>query len=99
MGGRRSGGPAVAAPAPAPAKAAQGLPAMGGSDRALREFPVKELLGAEEVLARLWREHTKSKMYKALTFTLTEIVSRRTWVVRGELNGLALKRQTVPCSR
>ena len=31
--------------------------------RTCREFPVKELLGAEEVLARLWHEHTKSKMY------------------------------------
>ena len=61
-----------------------------------REFPVKELLGAEEVLARLWHEHTKSKMYKALT--LGEILCRRTWAAGGKLNGLALKRQTAHSS-
>ena len=61
-----------------------------------REFPVKELLGAEEVLARLWHEHTKSNMYKALT--LGEIISRRTWAAGGELNGLALKRQSAQSS-
>ena len=52
------------------------------SPGAISVFPVKELLGAEEVLARLWHEHTKSKMYKALT--LGEILCRRTWAAGGE---------------
>ena len=49
-----------------------------------------------KVLARLWHEHTESKMYKALT--LGEILCRRTWAAGGELNGLALKRQTAQSS-
>ena len=42
-----------------------------------RTFPVQELLGAEEVLARMWFEHTVTKMYTPVT--LGEIVCRRTW--------------------
>ena len=40
-----------------------------------------ELLGAEKVLARMWFEHTTSKMYTPVT--LDEIVSRRTWTAAG----------------
>ncbi|CAE7863082.1 eIF3-S7, partial [Symbiodinium necroappetens] len=39
-----------------------------------RTFPVQELLGAEEVLARMWFEHTVTKMYTPIT--LGEILCR-----------------------
>ena len=57
-----------------------------------RVFPAHELLGAEEVLARMWFEHTTSKMYTQVT--LGEIVSRRTWTAARTLNPLALSRTT-----
>ena len=57
-----------------------------------RVFPAHELLGAEEVLARMWFEHTTSKMYTPVT--LGEIVSRRTWTAARTLNPLALSRTT-----
>ena len=56
-----------------------------------RVFPAHELLGAEEVLARMWFEHTTSKMSPV---TLGEIVSRRTWTAARTLNPLALSRTT-----
>ena len=42
-----------------------------------RKFPTDMLVGAEEVLARLYHEHTKSKLYTPLS--LGEILSRRTF--------------------
>ena len=56
-------------------------------DGVKRTFPAEKLLGAEEVLARLWHEHTKSKDYKPLG--IGEIVSRRTWTSGGDLNTMA----------
>ncbi|OLP91089.1 hypothetical protein AK812_SmicGene27264 [Symbiodinium microadriaticum] len=55
-----------------------------------RTFPVQELLGAEEVLARMWFEHTVTKMYTPVT--LGEIVCRRTWTPGRVLNPLAAGR-------
>ncbi|OLP87851.1 hypothetical protein AK812_SmicGene30888 [Symbiodinium microadriaticum] len=49
-----------------------------------RTFPVQELLGAEEILARMWFEHTVSRMYTLVS--LGEIVSRRTWTPGRVLN-------------
>ncbi len=57
-----------------------------------RKFPAEQLLGAEEVLARLWHERTRTFMYKALT--LGEILCRRTWAAAGDLNNLAIKRNS-----
>ena len=55
-----------------------------------RTFPVQELLGAEEVLARMWFEHTVTKMYTPVT--LGEILCRRTWTPGRMLNRLAADR-------
>ena len=55
-----------------------------------RTFPVQELLGAEEVLARMWFEHTVTKMYTPVT--LGEILCRRTWTPGRMLNPLAADR-------
>ena len=59
-------------------------------DGVKRYFPAEKLLGAEEVLARLWHEHTKTKDYKPLG--LGEIVSRRTWTSGMDLNTMAANR-------
>ncbi|CAE7510325.1 unnamed protein product, partial [Symbiodinium sp. CCMP2456] len=61
-----------------------------------RTFPVQELLGAEEILARMWFEHTVSKMYTPVT--LGEIVSRRTWTPGRVLNPLAANRASAAAS-
>ena len=55
-----------------------------------RTFPVQELLGAEEVLARMWFEHTVTKMYTPVT--LDEILCRRAWTPGRMLNPLAADR-------
>ncbi|CAE7838599.1 unnamed protein product, partial [Symbiodinium necroappetens] len=52
-----------------------------------RTFPVQELLGTEEVLARMWFEHTVTKMYTPVT--LGEVLCRRTWTPGRMLNPLA----------
>ncbi|CAE7317206.1 unnamed protein product [Symbiodinium sp. CCMP2456] len=61
-------------------------------DGVKRTFPAEKLLGAEEVLARLWHEHTRSKDYKPLG--IGEIVSRRTWTSGGDLNTMASSRSS-----
>ena len=52
-----------------------------------RKFPTNMLVGAEEVLARLCHEHTKSKLYTPLG--LGEILSRRTFTPDKAMNPLA----------
>ena len=56
-----------------------------------RKFPTDRLLeaevGAEEVLARLYHKHTKSKLYTP--FGLGEILSRRTFTPEKSMNPLA----------
>ncbi|CAE7393420.1 unnamed protein product [Symbiodinium natans] len=59
-------------------------------DGARRRFPTQTLLGAEEVLARIWHEHTASKAYTPVS--LTEILSRRTYQASGEINPHAVRR-------
>ena len=53
-----------------------------------RNFPEAKLTGAEPILARMWHEHTKSKMYTPVT--LGEILAKRTFTATGEVNYLAL---------
>ena len=53
-----------------------------------RRFPEAKLTGAEQILARVWHEHTKSKMYTPIT--LGEILAKRTFTATGEVNPLAL---------
>ena len=55
-----------------------------------RKFPTDMLVGAEEVLARLCHEHTKSKLYTPLG--LGEILSRRTFTPDKSMNPLAQHR-------
>ena len=55
-----------------------------------RDFPTNLLLGAEEVLARMYFEHTKSKEYTAVG--LGEILQRRTFTAAMEVNPLATRR-------
>ena len=55
-----------------------------------RNFPTNLLLGAEEVLARMYFEHTKSKEYTAVG--LGEILQRRTFTAAMEVNPLATRR-------
>ena len=59
---------------------------LGGRNRV---FPAHELLGAETVLARLWWEHEKTKMYSAIG--LGELLQVRTLLPSGEINPLAKK--------
>jgi len=54
---------------------------------AKREFPEKQVLGAEAILARLYHEHTVSKAYTPLY--LGEIVSHRSFTALNELNKVA----------
>ena len=61
-------------------------------DGVKRVFPTEKLLGAEDVLARLWHEHTKTKEYKPLG--LGEIVARRTWTAGMDLNTMAAGRSS-----
>ena len=59
---------------------------LGGRNRV---FPAHELLGAETVLARIWWEHEKTKMYSAIG--LGELLQVRTFLPSGEINPLAKK--------
>lgn len=52
-----------------------------------REFPTKLLIGAESVLARMYHEHTVSKMYTPTT--LGEILTARSFTSTGRINSLA----------
>ena len=52
-----------------------------------RKFPTDMLVGAEEVLARLYHERTKSKLYTPLG--LGDILSRRTFTPDKAMNPLA----------
>ena len=55
-----------------------------------RRFPTQALLGAEEVLARMWHEHTVTKSYTPVS--LSEILARRTYQASGEINPYAIRR-------
>ena len=57
-----------------------------------RRFPELLLLGAETVLARLYHEHTVTKLYTPLQ--LGEILAVRTFAAGGSLNPLAIDRRT-----
>ena len=52
-----------------------------------RQFPVRELMGAECIIARLWHEHHRSKLYTPLH--LGEILQHRSFQSNGDLNPLA----------
>ena len=52
-----------------------------------RSFPVKELLGAETVITRLWYERHISKMYTPLQ--LGELLQQRSFTASGEINPLS----------
>ena len=56
-----------------------------------RKFPERLLAGAEAILARLWHEHHKTKLYSPTA--LGEILSKRTFTATGEVNPLALPRK------
>jgi len=56
-----------------------------------RRFPEAMLIGAESVLARVWWEHTSSKMYSPIK--LGEIISKRSFTAMGDVNYLATARQ------
>ena len=49
-----------------------------------RQFPEKQLVGAEKVLARMYHEHHTSKMYT--TTSLEEIMSQRVWTSFNTIN-------------
>ena len=51
-----------------------------------RVFPVKELLGAEVIVTRLWHERHISKMYTPLQ--LGELLQQRSFTASGEINPL-----------
>lgn len=51
-----------------------------------RKFPEKEVLGAEQVLGRIWHEHTVSKAYTPVH--LGEILQKRSFTASGEVNPL-----------
>ncbi len=52
-----------------------------------RQFPVRELLGAECVIARLWHERHVSRQYTPLQ--LGEILQHRSFSASGDINPLA----------
>lgn len=52
-----------------------------------RQFPVRELLGAEMIVARLWHERHISKQYTPLQ--LGELLQHRSFTASGEINPLA----------
>ena len=58
-----------------------------------RQFPERELIGAEATLARLWHEHTKSKQYCPVP--LGDILSKRHFQSTGEINPLAKQERKV----
>lgn len=52
-----------------------------------RQFPVRELLGAENIIARLWHERHVSKMYTPLQ--LGELLQHRSFTASGDINPLS----------
>ena len=52
-----------------------------------RQFPVRELLGAECIIARLWHERHISKNYTPLQ--LGELLQHRSFSANGDINPLA----------
>ena len=52
-----------------------------------RHFPLREILGAEPVVARLWHERHVSKMYTPLQ--LGELLQHRSFSASGEINPLS----------
>ena len=52
-----------------------------------RIFPTHEILGADAVIARVWWEHTHSKLYSPVQ--LGEVLQARTFQASGEVNPLA----------
>ena len=52
-----------------------------------KTFPEKILLGAEQVVVRMWHEHTVSKNYQAVG--LGEIITKRTFTATGSVNSTA----------
>ena len=62
---------------------------MGGRNRV---FPVQEVMGAEQVLARLHWEHETSKLYTPIQ--LGELLQLRTFLPSGEINPLSKKERT-----
>ena len=52
-----------------------------------KTFPEKILLGAEQVVIRMWHEHTVSKNYQAVG--LGEIITKRTFTATGSVNSTA----------
>eukprot|EP00435_Cladocopium_sp_Y103_P050539 s110_g15.t1 len=51
-----------------------------------RKFPEREVLGAEQILGRMWFEHTTSKSYTPTG--LGEILQRRSFTASGDVNPL-----------
>ena len=51
-----------------------------------RRFPEKEVLGAEQVLGRVWHEHTVTRAYTPIG--LGEILQKRSFTASGEVNPL-----------
>ena len=62
---------------------------VGGRNRV---FPVQEVMGAEQVLARLHWEHETSKLYTPIQ--LGELLQLRTFLPSGEINPLSKKERT-----
>jgi len=52
-----------------------------------KTFPEKTLLGAEQVVVRMWHEHTVSKNYQAVG--LGEIIAKRTFTATSSVNSTA----------
>ena len=52
-----------------------------------KTFPEKIILGAEQVVIRMWHEHTVSKNYQAVG--LGEIITKRTFTATGSVNSTA----------
>ena len=97
--GPGGGIPRSGRPGPARRQTAENIPGVGAAGQAVqrgdhrrrtRDFPTNLLLGAEEVLARMYFEHTKSKEYTAVG--LGEILQRRTFTAAMEVNPLATRR-------
>ena len=62
-----------------------------------RRFPEKEVLGAEQVLGRIWHEHTVTKSYTPVG--LGEIVQKRSFTASGEVNPLQEQSRTTQLLR
>ncbi|CAE7517835.1 unnamed protein product [Symbiodinium sp. CCMP2592] len=86
--------------------ASQELPGVGPAGRRLqqglvggepREFPTIRLLGAEEILARMYWEHTARKLYTPVG--LGELLAKRTFSSTGVVNPLATRRSAAASSQ